>query len=133
MWQLTVALDPAATTIMTELQPEIYTLFCVLLGENSPFAVEIAKDETVDILKKLIKKEKEPKLNHIDADELTLYKVEILDDDYLVENTTQRMLEGLSPLKPTLELVDYFTDTPKDETIHIIVQVPGESYEGLNE
>jgi len=40
-----------------------------------PFLVDIPLSKTVDHLKKAVKKEKEPTLNHIAADQLEIWKV----------------------------------------------------------
>jgi hypothetical protein len=49
---------------------------CVLgLGDVKPFLVDIPLSKTVDHLKKAIKKEKENAFNHIDADQLEIWKV----------------------------------------------------------
>ena len=38
----------------------LYTFFCIVIGETTPFSVDIDETLTVDYLKKAIKKEKEP-------------------------------------------------------------------------
>ena len=52
-------------------------LHCSILGPDVEgiFPVEILRSKTVGQLKDAIKKMKEPKLNHIPADELDVYKV----------------------------------------------------------
>ena len=52
-------------------------LNCVILGPGvaSVFLVDVLPSKRVGHLKKAIKKEKENKLAHIDADELNIYKV----------------------------------------------------------
>lgn len=55
---------------------DVLKLFCwVLNGSNKPFSVTIGGSETVDDLKKVIKKEKEPELDHLAADRIILWKV----------------------------------------------------------
>ena len=53
------------------------SLVCCVLGldDVKPFLVDIPLSKTVDHLKKAIKKEKEPTLNHIAADQLEIWKV----------------------------------------------------------
>src|SRR4051812_3776956 len=131
MWQL--ALDPATTTVMS--QPEILTLFCIVSSDSAPFSVEIAKNATVHQLKKIIKEEKKPELDSIPADRLILHQVDLAEDENMVENMTRIMSDPKkpSPLRSTWELVDIFKDPPKKRMVHIIVKLPGESYECLNE
>ena len=52
-------------------------LGCSILGPDvtSIFLVDILPSKCVDHLKKAIKREKAPKLDHIAADELDIYKV----------------------------------------------------------
>lgn len=45
------------------------------LDDANAFPVDILRSKTVDHLKKAIKKEKENALNHIDADQLEIWKV----------------------------------------------------------
>ena len=53
------------------------SLACCVLGldDVKPFLVDIPLSKTVDHLKKAVKKEKEPTLNHIAADQLEIWKV----------------------------------------------------------
>ena len=52
-------------------------LNCSILGPDVEriFSVEILRSESVRQLKQAIKEEKAPELDHIDADELDIYKV----------------------------------------------------------
>ena len=51
-------------------------LFCwVLNGSKAPFSVTIGERRTVDRLKKVIKKDMEPELDHWAASSITLWKV----------------------------------------------------------
>jgi hypothetical protein len=53
------------------------SLACWILGldDANVFLADILPSNTVDHLKKTIKKEKENALNHIDADQLEIWKV----------------------------------------------------------
>ncbi|KAK3817406.1 MAG: hypothetical protein J3Q66DRAFT_440169, partial [Benniella sp.] len=55
----------------------ILNIFCVIEGQMTSFSVKIPSDDTVDDLKKAIKKEKPLKFDDSAADELTLWKVAI--------------------------------------------------------
>ena len=53
------------------------SLNCWIVGldKANRFSVDVPLSKTVDHLKKAIKKEKEPTLNHIAADQLKIWKV----------------------------------------------------------
>ena len=53
------------------------SLTCWILGfdDTNAFPVDILRSQTVGHLKKAIKKEKDPMLNHIAADQLEIWKV----------------------------------------------------------
>ena len=52
-------------------------IFCVIPDNGAVFSVKVASDDTVDDLKKAIKKEKSQMLANVDADTLTLYRVAV--------------------------------------------------------
>ncbi|KAF9385172.1 hypothetical protein BGX21_001130, partial [Mortierella sp. AD011] len=52
-------------------------LFCILDGDNSPFEIKVEQDDSIDALKRAIKKGKEPELDDIAADKLLLHQVSI--------------------------------------------------------
>jgi hypothetical protein len=105
------------------------TLFCLVDGEatSQAFSVDIEQTKAVDQLKKVIKTEKAPRFDDVAADELTLWKVEIPDDDD--DEEIPFLLNAVSTkdkkkLKATRELNEFFTKPPPKKTIHIIVQRP---------
>ena len=53
------------------------SLVCWIPGleDANAFTIDIPRSKTVDHLKKAIKKEKEPILNHVAADQLEIWKV----------------------------------------------------------
>ncbi|KAI9241257.1 MAG: hypothetical protein BYD32DRAFT_458061 [Podila humilis] len=59
------------------------TLLCLVDGEatSRAFSVDIDRTKSVDHLKKLIKLEKTPRFDDVAADELTLWRVSISDDN----------------------------------------------------
>ena len=78
------------TFMATELK-----LFIYVIGiGGSSFSVTIQSSKTVDDLKKAIKEEKKPRLDHIAADELTLYKVSIPDGKNLEQSAQQAIREA---------------------------------------
>ena len=52
-----------------------FRLFCWILGGSNSFSVKIGKSETVDDLKAAIRKKKEPELDYLAADALSVWKV----------------------------------------------------------
>ena len=76
----------ATTTTGAMSQPDIYTVGCLVIGEDVPFTVEIAKSELVGVLKQLIKEKDPDTFAGIEVNFLDLYHVEITDDDELVAN-----------------------------------------------
>ena len=109
------------------------TLFCLVHGNTfrNAFSVKIKKNETVYDLKKVIKKNKPNDFANIDADRLTLWKVDIpfdtpndkqntLEADPNVDIST--VLEG-DELSPMDYIYEYF-DKPTKKHIHIIVELP---------
>ncbi|CAK4972018.1 unnamed protein product, partial [Aphanomyces euteiches] len=125
-------------------------LFCVVVGrKGNPFSVKIAAEETVDNLKKMIKKEKESIT--CDADELELYMA-LKNHTWLSDEDAD--LKGLSQgdavlasyiiderkMAPTKALSKFFPDEAtscipaycNDENIHVLVVVP-EGARSVNE
>ncbi|KAF9920028.1 hypothetical protein BGZ67_001615, partial [Mortierella alpina] len=102
----------------------LLTLFCLVDGDSMPFSVDIDASKTVDHLKKLIKTEKTPRFDDVAADELTLWRVSIPDDD---DNDLPVLLGSVpekKKLKATTRLLKVFDTELPDDTIHIIVQRP---------
>lgn len=106
-------------------QPATCELFCLIFGESNPFAVNIAKNETVSDLQDAMKEKQKPKLDSIDANNLTLYLINIIDDEELLKSVNERIncLPALKALNPTKKLSAVFETTPA-ETVHILVQLP---------
>jgi Crinkler effector protein N-terminal domain len=111
---------------MAEHPPADWTLFCIVINGESAFPVDIQSNTTVGALKKAIKKEKEPEFDGFAADRLTLYLVNLLDDDDLAKNVKQPLaIEPLTPLiKVTKQVGDLLPRGPTKETVHILVQTP---------
>ncbi|KAI0301745.1 hypothetical protein B0F90DRAFT_1717476 [Multifurca ochricompacta] len=90
---------------------------CFLLGTDSSriFTVEIPKTENVSILKDLIKEEQSPHLNHIDASELTVWKVSLPEDAISPELT----VDGVKALHPLKKISSIFGEALVDEHLPI--------------
>ncbi|KAF0729067.1 hypothetical protein Ae201684P_003566 [Aphanomyces euteiches] len=73
------------------------TLFCLVVGERTPFSVDVAANETVGDLKKMIKEENSNTLT-CDAKELQLYLA--LKGHAWLESTSllvERLMKGETP------------------------------------
>ena len=103
-------------------------LNCLVVGDvpDRIFTVKIPKTENVSILKKLIKEEKAPHLDHVAASDLDLWQVSFPIDDLETElgNINLSRYPKLSP--PSKKLTTFFTDAA-DECLHVIAKVPGTS------
>jgi hypothetical protein len=117
---------------------EIYTIFCLIEGQENPFSVEIPSNKMVDHLKKAIKIERFKTLADVEAATLKLYHVSILmpdpqdtdeedtDIDYAAK-AQEVMSKPQLPHElryPARELVHVFKGTPPKATLHIIVRRP---------
>ncbi|KAF0712275.1 hypothetical protein As57867_004868, partial [Aphanomyces stellatus] len=112
-------------------------LFCVVVGEGSPFPVVIDAEKTVGILKKMIKDEKQDIIT-FDADKLDLYRVDGLtqdeDEQFVYKGTTIDMTTcsldffGEDKAKmPPLSLISERFNAAEMNTrwkIHVLVVVP---------
>jgi Crinkler effector protein N-terminal domain len=108
----------------SDIMSTTYTIFCVIMGEDNAFHVEIASSEIVDQLKKKIKEKRQIGLGGVDAAELALYHVEIPDNEDVAKAVEQELSEHPARLRPTEELAAVFKDGLKRRTVHIIVQPP---------
>ncbi|KAG0272672.1 hypothetical protein BGZ95_011551 [Linnemannia exigua] len=102
------------------------TLFCLVDGEatSQAFSIDIDQTKTVDHLKDLIKTKKTNNFSDVDADQLTLWRVSIPDDD---DNDLPVLFDSVpekKKLKATTRLLKVFDTELPDDTIHIIVQRP---------
>ncbi|KAF8914829.1 hypothetical protein BGZ58_005651, partial [Dissophora ornata] len=104
-----------------------FTLFCLVDGEatSNAFSVKISSSDSVDDLRELIKSKKPVDFEHVDANNLTLWRVS---HPVIAANKHQSVLLSAidSPveLDPTDDIADVFPEVPPKKTIHIIVQRP---------
>jgi hypothetical protein len=103
-------------------------LFCLVHGDDPiqhAFQVEVSETDTVSKLKQLIKAEKTPDFDDITADKLTLWSVNIPQDELttLDPNTNVQTLGGIK-LSPFSKISNAFPVKPSDEHLHIIVVRP---------
>jgi len=111
---------------MAEDQPAKWTLFCIVVDEDTPFPVKIQPDATVGDLKDAIKKKKQPEFDDFAADKLKLYLINIRANKELSKNVNERIktMTVSSALDPTEELSELFSEAPAKKTVHILVQAP---------
>ena len=104
----------------------VLNLYVYIIGLGSTtFPVDIESHATVGHLKKAIKEEKKPRLDHIAADELTLYKVSIPDDDETLEQEARLAIQKGPKLKVSArQLFNVFQEPLPAETVSIVVTLP---------
>ncbi|KAG8865594.1 hypothetical protein FRC20_009668 [Serendipita sp. 405] len=103
--------------------PTTLEIVCLILGEEAPFIVTIARNQRVDDLKKAIYKEMQspPSIN---PRFLALYLLNLPDDDGLLKAVGDMRPNTKPPLKATKRLSQVFPAVLKDDTVHILVRPP---------
>jgi len=109
--------------------------WCFLVGGNNAFSLVIDQTETVDYLKKEIKKENPAELKDVDAATLTLYRVEVDAYDKQKQKRINEFKRLSQNLNECMELDDeqqlsecFGENLPQGKRYYIIVQPPeGES------
>ena len=108
-------------------------LMCLVWPDNEPYEhtvqVEIDINETIMLLKDLIKDKLAHHLANVDAHDLTLWMCNIPADDNRSESLTNIRFDGTDPsvqrLRPAASKVSkYFTTNLPPEIIHIFVVLP---------
>ncbi|KAK7435425.1 hypothetical protein VKT23_019686 [Stygiomarasmius scandens] len=105
------------------------TLFCCLVGDSTPFSVDISNSLTVDHLKKRIRQKQFERLKDTQADELVLFKVALSSGDDLAKRVRDAIDGIFEPLDPTTEIIEIFPDEPPEETVHIAAKLPDDARE----
>ena len=127
------------------------SLNCWILGldKANRFSIDVPLSKTVDHLKKAIKKEKENAFNHIDADQLEIWKVSdratqpplpICNDatrlrlwnplrsgdiaKTLGKINADKGIPNANELDAEEDLSHYFSEPPVKRMIHLIVRLP---------
>ena len=104
-----------------------FLLNCFVLGDDEErvFTIEIPKAKNVGILKKFIKEEKSPHLDHIAASDLDLWKVcRPIDDPSSKEPRDE------PSLKVNKRLSSLWDGDPSDDDLHILVRARGQKPTG---
>ena len=106
------------------------SLNCLIDGEvqEKMFTVKILETENVSILKDLIKEKKARHLNHVDASDLDLWKVDLRLDDLGAEVVHGDPDGTDSKLSSHRKLSSLFNDLVDDKRLHIIAKAPGMSH-----
>jgi hypothetical protein len=104
--------------------PQIYKIFCIFEGRRTPWSVKIENDKSVDDLKEAIKNKKSKVLADVDADDLTLYRLDIREDEQLVENIQQEMSKNPTLLFTSMKMTDLYSEGPPERSVHILVRLP---------
>ena len=101
-------------------------LNCLVLGDEPRhiFSVRISDAEDVSWLRKAIKEEKPHTLQHVDADDLVLWKVSVPVDEHFQANLGRLRLVEEESLLPVEDLSKIFSDLPVKRHLHIVVQRP---------
>jgi hypothetical protein len=101
--------------------PSTLAIGCLVVGELSPFAVIVDSNILVSQFKKAIYQER-PSLPVADYTFLSLYKVDLPDDDDLTEVVEQLTLEPKMALKATKRLSSVFLEPLELERVYILIQ-----------
>ncbi|KAG2064398.1 hypothetical protein BDR04DRAFT_1061843 [Suillus decipiens] len=101
----------------------MYTLNCLFLGEDSNdiFYVDVEQTQTVAVLKELIK-DKRPDFDHVAANRLKLWKVDLPVDKTIKDNLGSLTLDPNELLSPVDEIVEIFPNAPPRKCLHIIIR-----------
>ncbi|EGN98654.1 hypothetical protein SERLA73DRAFT_181211 [Serpula lacrymans var. lacrymans S7.3] len=106
------------------------TITCWIYGSDveSIFNVKISSSETVSNLRDVIKNVNTNKLRNVDASDLDLYSICLPDDEQLEgtlslwDDSEEKKLTR--PLKGLDKISKVFSEPPKEDHLHIIVQNP---------
>src|SRR4051794_12986254 len=105
----------------------IVTLFCLVHGDpvERAFEIDISNDKSVSRLKKEIKKQKENDFRNIDADKLTLWKVDIShDDEDAVKQLALKETDVIKKMSPVSRIGKYYHEEPAEGLIHVVIERP---------
>ena len=100
------------------------TLVCLFFGNAQPFVVEITRDKLVDHLKQAIVAKEPSKFLGISPSDFIVSKVEIPDDEKAIQDLDFGS-KAAEEMRPSHKLSKYFVRNPPEETIHILIILPG--------
>jgi hypothetical protein len=101
-------------------------LNCLVQGDGprNAFSIEIESTKNVSALQQVIRKRKEPALDHVPADTLVLWKVSIPATGLVKEDPRIQDLPEDESLLPLSQLSTVFSGTLKEGHIHVVVRAP---------
>ena len=106
------------------------SLNCLILGDapRRAFEVTISKTKKVAALQKSIKEEKITQLRDVDHSDLELWLAYLPIAQANLENINATLNDDRKLMLPTTKLSTIFKDgDPDDDSIHVVVKVPGTS------
>ena len=113
----------------------LLTLTACIIGESTAFAIEIDQRKLVYMLKKQILLEKPHSLRSIDADQLSLWKAELPEDENLASAAqavlSQELAKKNRPLGGTYAISKFFNSenvAQSEGIVHLLVQTPNQDY-----
>ena len=86
--------------------------------------IEIAYTKTVGSLKEAIKEKKKNTFEHVDADTLILWKVDITAGRFLKKNLGNVEFTDKQKLLPIERLSEYFSEPLLQRHLHIAIKAP---------
>ena len=110
--------------------PDEIDLNCWVFGDKPPrkriFPLRVSRSQTVHYLRKAVKDEKKPALDHIATNSLDLWKVSMpIDKNVDAKLRVINLHHGpVKELLPTQRLSQVFSTPPLEDHLHIIVQLP---------
>jgi len=110
-----------------------YRLFCLIPSSKNYFSVKINKTDTVDELKEKIKEKKPVVLEALDADALTLYRIDVKIHDTNFDDQIEAMCKSdfvFTPkefLIPMRKVSHYFKNDSEMAVEVLVVPPQGES------
>jgi hypothetical protein len=112
-----------------------FSINCILKGQKGTtvqqrvLPIEVPPSKTVGYLRELIKERKKVYFNNVDTDALNLWGVSIPLDDNADVALKELVFEengekGIRRLLPAKRLSSYFSDQPKEDHIHVVIEPP---------
>ncbi|CAB5357213.1 unnamed protein product [Rhizophagus irregularis] len=105
----------------------IITLFCLIEGnlpaDNYAFPIDISQELLVGVLKQKIRESKPNDLANIDFNNITLWQVDLPDDNDDVIREF-RSHKSTKKMRATRKIGLYWPETPSEQVIHVIIELP---------
>ncbi|CAG8699473.1 5737_t:CDS:2 [Rhizophagus irregularis] len=105
----------------------IITLFCLIEGnlpaDNYAFPIDISQELSVGVLKQKIRESKPNDLANIDFNNITLWQVDLPDDNDDVIHEF-RSHKSTKKMRATRKIGFYWPETPSEQVIHVIIELP---------